>query len=949
MAESRDRLRVEDPMSAHGGSVPFPSYGPGVPRRPIVGRDAEMARLDELLVRATSNQSGSLLLVGEAGAGKTHLLEHFVARAEPFRVLRVAGAESETRMVFAGLDRMISPLLDRMGSLPIPQHRAMATALGLSDEPFQRLHLGLAVLAVLRSEAAVGPLLIVVDDAHWLDPDSLEVLAFVARRLESDAIAMVLSSRIGQVPQPVSDMATLELGGLTARAVGELLASLDAPSFDPLTVDIAHLVKATNGNPLAVVELAHAADASRLRASLHLQGELSVGDVLVDHFRRQVAGFSPRCQQLLLLAAANGRGDSEVLWVAADLLGLGPEDADAAVGTGVWSYEPDPAFRHPLIRTAVYSSADPGELRRVHAALAKATDSALDAEGYAWHRACATALHDEEVASLLEACAVRVRPKGGYATQATYLTRAAELSRDPVLKAERQLGAGQALLRAGDRAGAQRILDQVASGVDNPHLRVQVTRLQAVIHLAGAASASEISAHLVAVLDEARLLESGLARTVTLEALGAAFLSGRHMTGLSFGELNAAVASLEDEPSLSPADQSRDLLAMAGAFRMYAGHARAAAKMKHAVADIVHDEVSMDGEIGLTTLAVLMPAELWDLGAMKVLASRYRAHDLDQGSMGSLRSSQAALARVHLLEGDFSSAQLLMSELRGLVAMLSPEPSVVDTPYEAELFVWIGDEYKAREIIDTLIHRWGVQLGKSVLEDWGWMSLAVLENSLGNYQQALEAAVQAVDHDHLPWSSQALPEAIEAAARTHNEAEALLRLEQLRERVAASPTPWSEGLLARSEGICAHGAEADTHFRTAIALLAASGVRTEHARSHLLYGEWLRREGRKLDARVQLKQALGLFNALGAQLFAHRCEVELRATGERITRAAGDPRTLTSQEQQVAELAASGLTNKEISTKLFIGESTVEFHMTKILRKLEIRSRRQLKAMLPQA
>ena len=229
------------------------------------------------------------------------------------------------------------------------------------------------------------------------------------------------------------------------------------------------------------------------------------------------------------------------------------------------------------------------------------------------------------------------------------------------------------------------------------------------------------------------------------------------------------------------------------------------------------------------------------------------------------------------------------------------------------------------------------------------MSLAVLENSLGNYEQALEAAVQAVDHDHLPWSSQALPEAIEAAARTHNEAEALVRLEQLRERVAASPTPWSRGLLARSDAICSHGAKADTHFRTAITLLSASGIRTEHARSHLLYGEWLRREGRKLDARVQLKQALGLFNALGAQLFAHRCEVELRATGERITRAAGDARTLTSQEQQVAELAASGLTNKEISTKLFIGESTVEFHMTKILRKLEIRSRRQLKAMLPPA
>ena len=349
---------------------------------------------------------------------------------------------------------------------------------------------------------------------------------------------------------------------------------------------------------------------------------------------------------------------------------------------------------------------------------------------------------------------------------------------------------------------------------------------------------------------------------------------------------------------------------MAGALRMYAGHPRAAAQMKQAVADIVENEVSMDGEIGLTTLAVLMPAELWDLDAMRVLATRYREHDLGQGSMGSLRSSQAALGRVHLLEGDFSSSQLLMSELRGLVAMLSPEPSVVDTPYEAELFVWMGEETKAREIIDALINRWGVLLGKSVLEDWGWMSLAVLENSLGNYEQALEAASQAVDHDHVPWSSQALPEAIEAAVRTHNEAEVQLRLAQLRERVAASPTPWSEGLLARSEAICAHGAEADAHFRNAIALLATSGIRTEHARSLLLYGEWLRREGRKLDARVQLKEALTLFNAMGARLFAHRCEVELRATGERIRRDAGDARRLTSQEQQVAELAASGMTQQ---------------------------------------
>jgi DNA-binding CsgD family transcriptional regulator len=314
--------------------------------------------------------------------------------------------------------------------------------------------------------------------------------------------------------------------------------------------------------------------------------------------------------------------------------------------------------------------------------------------------------------------------------------------------------------------------------------------------------------------------------------------------------------------------------------------------------------------------------------------------------MGSLRSSQAALGRVHLLEGDFSSSQLLMSELRGLVAMLSPEPSVVDTPYEAELFVWMGAEAKAREIIDSLINRWGVLLGKSVLEDWGWMSLAVLENSLGNYEQALEAAGQAVDHDHLPWSSQALPEAVEAAVRTHNDVEVQLRLGQLRERVAESRTPWSEGLLARSEAICAHGAEADQHFRNAVALLARSGIRTEHARSVLLYGEWLRREGRKLDARVQLKEALALFNAMGSRLFAQRCEIELRATGARIRRDAGDAKHLTPQEQQVAELAASGMTNKEISTKLFIGESTVEFHMTKVFRKLEIRSRRQLRTTL---
>ena len=323
-----------------------------------------MGRLDELLVRATTKQSGSLLVVGEAGAGKTHLLEHVAARAGQFRILRVAGAESETRIVFSGLDRLVSPLLDRMDSLPLPQHRAMATALGLSDEPFQRLHLGLAVLAVLRSAAAERPLLIVIDDAHWIDPDTLEVLAFVARRLESDAVALVMSSRVGQVPQHVADLSTLQLGGLTAQAVGELLTSLDVPSYDPLTVNLTHLVEATNGNPLAVVELAHAADASQLRASLHLPGDLSVGDLLVDHFQRQVAQLPPRCQQLLLLAAANGQGDSEVLWVSAARLGLTPEDADAAVRTGVWAYEPTPAFRHPLIRTAVYSSADPGDLRR---------------------------------------------------------------------------------------------------------------------------------------------------------------------------------------------------------------------------------------------------------------------------------------------------------------------------------------------------------------------------------------------------------------------------------------------------------------------------------------------------------------------------------------------------------------------------------------------------------
>jgi DNA-binding CsgD family transcriptional regulator len=908
----------------------------------LVGRTGDCEALDDLVGAIRRGLSRSLVILGEPGVGKTRLLEYAAQAADGARIVRIAGLESELRLGFAALHRMLVPFLDRVGLLPAPQRAALDSAFGLeAGPPADRFLISMSVLTLVAEIAAERPLIWLVDDAHWLDRESLEVLGFVGRRLQADSTGLLFCAREASPGLAALDgLPTRQLRGLEPAAARALLA---ATVSRPLNARVAaRIIGETGGNPLALRELALQLTPDQLAGRSPLPPRLPVGRSLHGHFARQAELLPPATGTWLLLASAASGDDPAALWRAAALLGLEADAADPAVAQDIVSVDPRVAFRHPLIRSAVYEGARPGDRRRVHEALASIAAQDGDPDEAAWHRAAATVVPDEDVAAELERSAARAEGRGGYVAQAMFLARAAELTPDPAGRAVRLLAAAQAYLVAGDGALAEAMLDLAVPRLAEAGLRVAAQRLRAsiAVFFSRHKDAPRLLLDTVAAVDPP---DAALIRAMLFEALQAALVARQHTVGTTPAAVARAVLRAPRDPG--PGMTATDLLLDGFATRIAVGYPQAVPLLRAAVEAFSAVDQPTPAGIAGTILAQFAADDLWDDLGRRAMFRRAEAVQRRHGALGALRVILAGLCTSELWAGRLAEAEARYFEAAEISALIGI-PAPASTGVLLDLRAWQGREAESRALAATT-EKWGEERGAPVLGFFALIGLTVLELSLGRYAEALGWGLRIFDADPPGFGNRVLPEIVEAGARAGDDRAARAALDRLADRAAASGTPWALGMLARSRALLAPESGAEALYREAIAHLTRSSVRTELARAHLLYGEWLRRQKRRSQASAQLTAAYRMFDAMGAAAFARRTQAELVAAGgrppERAELAGPD---LTPQETQIARLAAARVTNAEIATRLFLTTSTVEYHLSKVFRKLGISSRRQLAAAL---
>ncbi|MDO3635122.1 helix-turn-helix transcriptional regulator [Mycolicibacterium arseniciresistens] len=912
-------------------------------RPSLVGRAAECAMLDKIATDVLDGFSGSLVFIGEPGVGKTRLLQYMADAATDVSILWIVGAQSELRLGFAALHRLVLPYLDRLDRLTGPHRNALEVTFGLTGgPPPSRFLVSLAALALLSDVAAEHPVVCLIDDAQWLDQESLNVLGFIARRLYADPIAMVFSARehAGDLT-PLDGMPTRRIEALDPASSHAILDEAVSGPLDPRVS--ARVIDETGGNPLAMLELLGELTAEQLAGRFPLPRRLPVGRRVDVHFLAQVATLSPEARTLLLVAAACADEKPSTVWRAGALLGVAAAAANHAVQQGIMSLEPRIAFRHPLIRSAVYDGATPEERQHVHNALATVAHRDGDDDQAAWHRAAAVTTPDEAIAADLQASAERAQRRGGYTMQAAFLTRAAELSPDARGAALRYLAAAQAYLAAGDGRLAEALLDLAIPGLDDAGRDVAVLRLRAAISVF-------FSRHRDApavLLDAATRVEPAdvsQIRQILFDAMQAAIVARQYTVGTTLDEVARRVLGAGRDPRRPPS--GNDLLLDGFATRIARGYADAVPLLRAAVAMMFTDETVAHVDIPSTILGWFAADDVWDEQGRRAMFERAQEMERRAGALGAMRITLAGLSTCQVWAGEMKDAENSYGEAAEISALIGVPPPAT-TGVLLEVRAWQGRESESRAVASSTAD-WGRQKGAAVLEIFALMGLTILELGLGRYPEALGWALQIFHDDPPGFGNRVLPEVVEAGVRGGDRAAAEAALARLTERATASATPWALGVLARSRALMAGDADAEMFYLEAIEQLTGTAVRTELARAHLLYGEWLRRRKRRRDAEVQLRTAYDMFTAMGATAFAGRTGAERRAAGQATADAprAHDPFGLTPQEAQVARQASTGATNAEIASRLFVTTSTVEYHLSKVFRKLGVTSRRQLASIL---
>jgi DNA-binding CsgD family transcriptional regulator len=898
----------------------------------LVGRSEERARLDRLLVETKAGASAILVLRGAAGAGKTALLNYTAGRAEGYRVVRATGAESEMELPFAGLHQLCAPLLDRLEHLPPPQRDALATAFALcaGSQP-DRFLIGLAVLSLLSECAEKVPLLCLIDDVQWLDRSSALALAFVARRLGADSVGLVFAVR---EPGEVDDLARLpdlRLAGLSDAEARELLASvLDGPLDERVR---RRILAEARGNPLAVLELSRELSPARLAGGFGLPGELPLQSRLEASFRLRVERLPEATRRLLLLAAAEPTGDLALLSRSADELGIEIDAMAPAVGDGMLELGARVAFSHPLLRSSIYRAAPAEDRRAAHRMLAAATDAEVDPDRRAWHLARAALAPDERVADELERSAGRAQARGGLAAAAAFLARAAELTLDPAKRARRALQAAEAKQLAGAPQEALSLLAMAADGPVEELDRAMLQRLHGQIDLDLRRAADAVPL----LLDAARRLgrsDPRLAREAYLEALRAASVAGR----LGGGMVAAAKGARKAPPPTGPPD-AIDLLLDGLAARFTEGYAASAGALKQALAAVCDERGRAGRDVRWPWLGRRVAPDLFDDDTWHAFATGNVQIAREAGALAVLPLALSYHSLLRCFEGELTAAAALLDEADEIAEATGTAEMVFGRVLLAGCR---GDhrlglaQIKASELTAS-------ERNEGVVFTFGEHARALLYNGLGEHAAALAPARSASGRDELMVSVWALPELVEAACRCGKRELATDAVERLAERTGAAGTELALGIEALARALINEGPPAEELYREAVERLGRTRIALHTARAHLLFGEWLRREQRRIDAREQLRTAHEMFDSMGAEAFAERARRELRATGETVRARGPEARAqLTAQEAQIAQLARDGLSNPEIAGRLFISPRTVQYHLHKVFTKLDISSRNQL-------
>ena len=902
------------------------------------GRRNECAALDGLLQGARAGHSGVLVLRGEAGVGKTALLDYAIGSAGDMLVVQASGVESEMELAFAVLHQLCAPLLDRFEALPAPQRDALEITFGLSEGPApDRFFVGLAVLGLLSEVAEECPLLCVVDDAQWLDGASAQALAFVARRLLAESVVVLFVVR-----DSISELVGLPemvVEGLQDSDARQLLTSAVPGRLDERVAR--QLVAEARGNPLALLEFSRGLAPADLAGGFGLPEALPLERRIEDRFAQRLEALPADTRWLLLVAAADPTGDPALVWRAAARLGLTGAALEPLAGADLIEIGARVRFRHPLVRSAVYRAAAPAERRRVRGALAEATDPRVDPDRRAWHLAEATAGPDESVACALERAAGRAQARGGLSAAAVFLERAAALTPHPVRRSQRALAAAQTKYEAGalDDAVALLAIAETGDVNDLQRARVHLLRAQIAFALQRGGDAPKLLLEAARALEE---VDSNRARTTYLEALEAARFADRLARGADLVQVSKAALA---GPAPRRPPRPTDLLLQGMATLPIDGHAAAVPILKAALSAFREEPVLPAEESRWLSFACRAAWDIWDEESWRVLATRELQRARDAGALTLMPLLLSSFSYLQVLCGELSAAESLLDEIRAIT-------TATGIPAHRYVEIWVAALRGREPELSALVVDFTTDAkarGEGFAVAFAEQARAVLYNGLGRYDEAFAAVREAVDV--VPYSELSTPSAVaelvEAASRAGERRIAERALERLRLSTRPSASDWALAVEARSSALLSDGDAAESLYLEAIQRLRRTRVRVQLARTYLLYGEWLRRERRRSDARDQLRSALGMFAGMGAEAFAARAERELLATGERVRKRRIETRDeLTAQELQIARLARDGLSNSEIGARLFISQHTVAYHLRKVFSKLDITSRNQLRRVL---
>jgi DNA-binding CsgD family transcriptional regulator len=901
----------------------------------LFGRHNECAIFDRSIAGARAGQSQVLVLRGEAGIGKTALLDYLETNAAGCRIVRSAGIEAEMELAYAGLHQLCGPLLDRLDRLPDPQRLALSIAFGLigGGAP-DRFMVGLAVLDLLADRSEERPLACLIDDAQWLDHVSAQTLAFVARRLAAERIVLAVAVRDPSDERDFAGLPELTVTGLSDADAGQLLDSVVKGPMDPRVR--ARIIAETHGNPLALLELPRAWTTAELVDGFKRSDPLI--SRIEEGFVRRLSTLPEDTQLLLVAAAAEPLGDATLLWRAAAVLGLGLNAGDVAQKAGLIEFGERVRFRHPLVRAAAYRSASTELRQAVHRALAEATDAQIDPDRRAWHRAHATQSFDEEIAAELEQSATRAQSRGGLLAAAALLERAARLTPDPTRRAERELAAAWHKRGAGAIDDALALLAASEAGPADELRAAKVKHLRGQIALYQRRATDAVDL-LVSAAQQLESHDGELARETYLEALGAAIFSST-----TDDAANAVATAAQAAVPVDAEPRITDLILDGLATRLVAGHAAAVPSLYRALSKVRSIDYRVD-DIGRLLGVVGNPftgylaTELWDFEAGRAVADLLVQRARDTGALVQLQFAVNELAVNDLLAGRLADAAALVAEDR-MVSDLTGNPPV---GYAAMLLAALrGADSASQQIIAARNHT--MALGEGRIVNFAGYALALLNNGLGRHDLALQAAREVFDRDVVAgYQMMAISELAEAASRTGDTDLVVAALQRMSARAQATPTGWARGIEARLQALLG-GEDADGAYLKSIEHLDRAGLGLEVARGHLLYGEWLRRAGQRSQARTQLRTAHAMLLAMGAAAFAERTRRELLVLGDKgVQRSVESTEGLTTQEFHIARLARDGLSNAEIGTRLFLSPRTIEWHLGKVFTKLGVSSRRQLR------